>query len=449
MSPEGDRRRRRGAWVLVGLLVVAAVVLAEQPPARADPPGRGGCQGGPAGILGCAPISGRLVGAVAEAAGNTIMAGVTGWFTDAAGWFVRQVGELLVGTSRPQLTAGWWVGKYRLLLAFGVVVASATLLLAIVDAAAKGSWEGLAQALGIDVPAAAVAGSAAPVLVQYLVDVADWLSGRLLADFAANGTTTLSHAAQWFTTFGTATATPAQPLFLGVVVALLTILAGLLVVVELLLRANAIYLVTALVPLVYAMRVWPALRPVARKTTELLVALVFAQPLVALAVTFGAAAGASLGGLGDAALADFGTALAGGVMLLLAALAPWAVMGLLPVLEAGMAAHRQRAALTAGPRGAIQTVYVGSYLGRLTQVPRGRTAGTAAGWGGPAMASTQAVRMAAQATAAHATRTGVAASRGPQAPPPPSAGAGRAASDDRPGGRTTRPPSSRGPGGDR
>jgi hypothetical protein len=51
-------------------------------------------------------------------------------------------------------------------------------------------------------------------------------------------------------------------------------------------------------------------------------------------------------------------------MLLLGALSPWAVLSLLPAVEAGMAAARQRQAATAGPRSALQTIYVGSYLSR-------------------------------------------------------------------------------------
>jgi hypothetical protein len=285
-----------------------------------------------------------------------------------------------------------------------MVVAVAMLLLAIIQAGAKGSWEALAAALGIDVPVAAVAGSAGPILTQYLVDLADRLSGVLLTKLGADSSTALGHSAQWLGAFGTIPTQQDTPLVVGALVAIVAIVAALLVLLELLLRANAIYLLVAVVPLAYAMRIWPVLRPVARRTTEVLVAVVFAQPIIAFCVSLGAAAGAALGGLGDATGAQFGTALSGVVMLLLGALSPWVVLSLLPVVEAGMAAARQRQAASSGPRSALQTVYVGSYLSRLTQ-SAGRAASVAAGgWAGsPAVVARQ-VQAAADATAAHVGR---------------------------------------------
>jgi type IV secretion system protein TrbL len=418
MSP-ARLRLRRGAWP--ALPVVATITIALLPArasaAPATQPSAGACQGGPLAVLGCVASPGRLAGTVAQAAGEQVMRGVTGWITDAAAWFLNHIQQLLVGVTGPDLGASWWVDRYRLLLAFAAVIAAATLLLALIDAAVKGSWEQLARALGIDVPAAAVSGAAAPVLVGYLLDVADWLSGRLLSGFGRDSVATLANTASWFTTFGHADA-PAMPLFVGALVALLAIVAGVLVTLELLLRANAIYLVTALVPLVYAMRIWPALQPLARRTVEVLAAIILAQPVVALAIAIGAGAGANLGPPGGRDAAQFGRALTGTVMLLLAALAPWAIVQLLPALEAGLAAQRQRAAVGAGPRAMIQTAYVGSYLGRLTQ-PALRHAAT--GWGGTGSGSGfgGGWQLARTATAA---ATGAAGSRQQGTPPRGDAG---------------------------
>ena len=389
------RRQRQRAWpaFLIVASVVTAVLPARAAAAAPKQPGAvaGSCQGGPAAVLGCLTSPRRLAGTVAQTAGDRVMQGVTGWITDAAAWFLNHIQHLLVGATGPDLGASWWVGRYRLLLAFAALIAAATLLLAIIDAAAKGSWEQLVRALGIDVPAAAISGAAAPVLVGYLVDVADWLSGRLLSSFGHDSTAALANTASWFASFGQA-GSPGMPLFLGALLALLAIIAGVLVTLELLLRANAIYLVTALIPLVYALRIWPVLQPLARRTVEVLAAIILAQPIVALAIAIGAGASANLGVPGEQDAAQFGRALTGTVMLLLAALAPWAIVQLLPALEAGLAAQRQRAAVGAGPRAMIQTVYVGSYLGHLAQ-PALRNAGgaagnTAAGGGGWQLART-------------------------------------------------------------
>jgi hypothetical protein len=403
MSRSGNPRRRRAARLLAAAAVLVATMLCSGT-ATAAPSNAAPCPGGPAGLLGCLPTPSRVATSLAREASDSLMQGVTSWFTDGAKWFLDQVGAMLASATSPDLGASWWIGKYRMLLGFAMVVAVAMLLLAIIQAGAKGSWEALAAALGVDVPVAAVAGSAGPIVAQYLVDLADRLSGVLLAKLGADSATALGHSAQWLAAFGTIPTQQGTPLVVGALVAIVAIVAALLVLLELLLRANAIYLLVAVVPLAYAMRIWPVLRPVARRTTEVLVAVVFAQPIIAFCVSLGAAAGAALGGLGDATGEQFGTALSGVVMLLLGALSPWAVLSLLPVVEAGMAAARQRQAASSGPRSALQTVYVGSYLTRLTQ-SAGRAASSAAGgWAGSPAAVARQVQAAAEATAAHVGR---------------------------------------------
>ncbi len=425
MSRSGKPRRRQAARLLVAATVLTTTMLWSGT-ASAAPSNAISCPGGPAGLLGCLPTPGRVATSVAQVASNSLMQGVTSWFTDGARWFLEQIGAMLASSTSPDLGAGWWIGKYRLLLGFAMVVAVAMLLMAIIQAGAKGSWEALAAALGIDVPVAAVVGSAGPILTQYLVQVADRLSGVLLAKLGADSATALGHSAQWLGAFGSIPTQQGVPLVVGALVAIVAIAAALLVLLELLLRANAIYLLVAVVPLAYAMRIWPVLRPVARRTTELLVAIVFVQPIIAFCVSLGAVAGTTLGGLGDATGAQFGTALSGVVMLLLGALSPWAVLSLLPVVEAGMASARQRQAASSGPRSALQTVYVGSYLTRLTHSAGRAATATAGGWPGSPAVVAQQVRTAAQATAAHVARaaqgqTGGRPSgsqRGPGAAPP-------------------------------
>jgi hypothetical protein len=450
-----NRTLRRPRRLVAFMAAVSGGLVAGVPSrALAAPAGQapgGSCQGGPAAVLGCLASPSRLAGTLAQSAGSQVMQGVTGWITDAAAWFLGHVQELLVGTTGPDLGASWWVDRYRLLLAFAALVAVATLLIAIADAAVKGSWEGLARALGVDVPVAAISGSATPVLVGYLIQVADWLSSRLLGSFGHDGVVALRNTATWFGTFGQAGGPP-MPLFLGALLALVAIMGGVLVTLELMLRANAIYLVTALIPVVYALRVWPALQPLARRTVEVLVAVIMAQPVVALAIAIGARAGANLGTPGQRPSVEFGQALTGTGMLFLAALAPWAILHLLPALEAGMAAQRQRAAVSAGPRAAIQTVYVGSYLGRMTQPGLRKAAAAASSAGG--QAGWQLARTASEASSGAGSsgdRSAAQRPKGGQSTPKtdprrtgsqrrgPSAGDQR--SDRSGGARSARPPS--------
>jgi hypothetical protein len=457
-------RSPRLAAALAGWLVLppraALAATPPLPPRDPVPP----CASGPGGLIGCIPSPSDVLSGAARAAGGGVMKVFTVFFTDGATWFLDRLQELLTAADRPDLSAGWWVQRYNLMLALAAVVAAATLLLALMDAAAKGSPEGLGRALLADVPVAGLVGGTAPLVIQYLVDVADWLSGRLLQDLGVDAAKALGHSAQWFTTFSTAaTGNPTAPLAAGLVAALLTIFAAFLIFLELMLRANAIYLIAALIPVVYAVRVWPAARAVGRRTTEVLVAVIFTQPVVALAVGMGAAAGASMEGVGDATFKQFGTAIAGAVLLLLAALAPWGMVALMPGLEAAVSsAYRQRAAVGGGFRTTVQTGYTATYLGRLahagaTRATGSGTAGTgaagggavAAGWGVPAAAAARGAAQAGQAVAGRQARmsgtvSGQAAP--PAAPPPgspPTAGSGKG----RPGNSPPGPAGPRGPAG--
>src|SRR5262249_3122627 len=77
---------------------------------------------------------------------------------------------------------------------------------------------------------------------------------------------------------------------------LVTLLAGLVIFVELVIRAALIYLVVGLCPLAFAALVWPATRGVVRRTLELLCALIVSKVVLSLALAVGAAA---LGGAGS------------------------------------------------------------------------------------------------------------------------------------------------------
>ena len=453
-----------------GLLVVtlAGCFLALTPrPAEAMPPPtppRGPippCASGPGGLIGCIPSPGDLLSGAARTAGGGVMKVFTVFFTDGAKWFLDRLQEFLTAPTRPDLSASWWVEKYNLMLALAAVVAAATLLLALIDAAAKGSPEGLGRALFADVPVAGLVGGIGPLVAQYLVDLADWLSGRLLNDLGADSVAALSHSGEWFASFSAATANPAAPLVAGLIAALVTILAAFVIFLELMLRSNAIYLIAALIPVFYAIRIWPAAKTVARRTTEVLIAVIFTLPVVSLAVSMGAAASGALGGVGDVSFKDFGTAIAGAVLLLLAALAPWGVIALMPALEGAVShAYRQRAAVGGGVRTGVQTAYTGTYLGRLASAGAARRAaaggggaGAGGGGAGAAAAATWGVPVAAAAARAPAQAGQEVASRqeqlgqavSGQAPPTstpatPQAGQGRPSAG--PG-----PPGARGPAG--
>ena len=75
-------------------------------------------------------------------------------------------------------------------------------------------------------PVAGLVGGIGPLVIQYLVDLADWLNGRLLQDLGVDSAKTLSSSAEWFAAFSSTTGSPATPAVAVLIAALITILAA-------------------------------------------------------------------------------------------------------------------------------------------------------------------------------------------------------------------------------
>src|SRR5207253_8730797 len=111
--------------------------------------------------------------------------------------------------------------------------------------------------------------------------------------------------------------------FVALFVGLTAIAGGLVLWIELLIRAAAVYVVVLMLPLAFAALVWPARRLWAIRAAEMLVALILSK--FAIVAVLGLAGGA----LGHLSQGDLSAALAGTVLVLLAAFAPWVLLRLL------------------------------------------------------------------------------------------------------------------------
>ena len=127
---------------------------------------------------------------------------------------------------------------------------------------------------------------------------------------------------------------------------------------ELLIRAAAVYVAVLFLPLALATLVWPAVSHWCRRLVETLAALILSKFVIV--ATLSLAAGAvSSGTAGTGAHGGgFSAVLAGGALLVMATFVPFAILRLIPAVEAGAVAHldglraRGTAAVTAaGPLG--------------------------------------------------------------------------------------------------
>ena len=115
------------------------------------------------------------------------------------------------------------------------------------------------------------------------------------------------------------------------------VLAGLLLWVELVLRAAAIYVAVLFLPLALAAFIWPVTAHWSRRLAETLAALVLSKFVVVAVLALGFYAFQS-GALGQSV---GGGLVPGASLLLLAAFAPYVLLRLVPLAEAGALAHME------------------------------------------------------------------------------------------------------------
>jgi hypothetical protein len=124
---------------------------------------------------------------------------------------------------------------------------------------------------------------------------------------------------------------PGAPQLVAAVISVLLIIGTVLLWLELVVRAAAIYVAVFFLPLALACYVWPATMAITRRTVELLAALILSKFVIVATLTLGAAA------IHGAPSAD--NAIIGSAILLVAAFAPFCLLRLAPVVEAGAIAH--------------------------------------------------------------------------------------------------------------
>jgi hypothetical protein len=400
---------------------------------------------------------GDAAGAAVGWSFEKVIGGLVAWVLDGVSWAVRAVFGFIDSSTSPNVAASWFVGSgdhagpYRMML----TVAAGLLLLfvfaGIIQGVLAGDTGGMARRMLVDLPTA-VAGMVSLVAVtQILVTLTDQLSAGILSSFGGEVRAFLDQVASVGSlTGGAATALVIFLLGLG------TLLAALVIFVELVIRSALIYLVVGLCPLAFAALVWPATRGVLRRTLELLAALILSKLVVALALSIGAAAlGGAMtsapvaGGLSpptaavaapsqsDAAsvTSAAGVLLAGLATFAVACFSPFVVLRLFPLVETAVVAQGVRGAPMRTAQSAIGMKTQLDMARRYGGTGGGPDAASAGGASGPAAGSgaaaasavvpVAAVAAAATASMAAARRAGEsaasqasAATTAPTQPPP-------------------------------
>ncbi len=270
-----------------------------------------------------------LNGLVSQAAGvgaSAVLSAMSASVADSARWLMDQVGAVLSVTTGPLVGAAFFAGRYAVMTDIGTAVLLIFLAASAIQAVARQDPGLLVRAAVIQLPLAVILTLSAVELVQLGVAVADHLS-----DLVAGGSG--ADVARFVTAMGTGLGSLATnaPVFMGFFIALVVVVGGFLIWLELIVRSVAIDAATLFLPLALATMVWPAAASIARRLAEVLVALILSKFVIVAVLGLGAAAVGSGAG--------FSAIVTGTAMLLLATLTPMALLRLVPLAEFSAVSH--------------------------------------------------------------------------------------------------------------
>ena len=340
-----------------------------------------------------------FVGGAAAQGFEMIIGGLTAWMLDAVVWVVGGVFNFFLDATDPNVQADWFIhgtGPYATTVGIGAVLLVGFVLIGITQGVLAGDVAGMLRRVTFELPMAVVGMVGLVTVTQALVTLTDQLSKGLLDHFGEDVQAFTSAVGSLASlTGGTATA------FVVFLLALISVLAGIVLVAELVVRASLIYIVVALAPLIFAAQLWPALRGAGRKLLELLVALIVSKLVVAVALAIAAAAAVGVGSGGEVTslpppevmAQNPGGSVTQAVGILLTAAAAFGVAAFSPLLVARLLPLTEAAVVASGIRGgpvragqqALSARYYTQIGGRsrLTSLAASQPGG---GGGGPATA---------------------------------------------------------------
>jgi hypothetical protein len=315
---------------------------------------------------------GGIFSSAAGWAWDTVIKGIANWLAKGFVLLLSFVWSVMDSTSTPALGADWFSGRpgspYRTTVQLAALLTLVFVFVAVIHAVLSADALSRLFALPKDLLVSVAGICYLLAFTGVAIELTDsatayvWQQARPDAQRSADAIAKIAM-----------TADPAH--FLTPLLLLVGMAAMLALWIVLFVREALIYLVVALCPLTFAVRVWPAVRGVARKSVELLAALVVSKLPIGIAMAVGFSAlggvGATAPAGGDAAhntATEFGTFVAGIVIFGVAAFMPYLVWRLLPVAEGALVAQ----GIASAPHRTVQT---GMQYGYYAQNMAGRLAG--------------------------------------------------------------------------
>jgi type IV secretion system protein TrbL len=308
-----------------------------------------GCDSVP-GLTAVCGVAGGVGSSILGAGAGDVLGAIAGGVAQGAAWLLGQIGGVISASTTIDLGASWFRTHYEVMVGLAAIVVVPLLCVSIIQAIWHQSPSALIRTALVHLPLALLLGAVAVQLVQLALAATNSLSAMVSSTSSGDIGTTLSSLASALAGQASGSGV-AVPVFVTLLGALFVSFGALLLWVELLVRASAVYVATLFFPLAMASLVWPAISAWCRRLVETVAALVLSKFVIVAVLSLAIGALGSGGG-------SFSSELAGGALLMLAAFAPFTLLRLLPMVEAGAASqleglrHRVQQAALGGPRSA-------------------------------------------------------------------------------------------------
>ena len=271
---------------------------------------------------------GSLGGSVAASGFESVLSGISQWVASGAEWLLGQIGTVLTSTTTVDLGATWFRAHYGQMTALAGVVILPLLLVSVLQAVVRQNPGQLVRTFLVQLPLALLLAVVAVQIVVLSLSATDAMSDAVAGGSGADVTSMLSTLS---TGLVAAAGDPSVAGFVLLLVSLLVAVAAFVLWLELLIRAAAVYVAVLFLPLALATLVWPAVSHWCRRLVETLAALILSKFVIV--ATLSLAAGAISSG------SNFSSVLAGGALLVIATFVPFAILRLIPAIEAGAVGH--------------------------------------------------------------------------------------------------------------
>ena len=278
---------------------------------------------------------GSLGGSLATSGFESVLNGISQWVASGAEYLLRQIGAVLVSTTTIDVGATWFRTHYGQMTALAGVVILPMLLVSTLQAVMRQNPGQLVRTYLVQLPLALLLAVVAIQVVILSLAATDSMSDAVAGGSGADVASLLTTVTKGLVV---ASADPSIASFVLLLIALLIAVAAFVLWMELLIRAAAVYVAVLFLPLALAALVWPAVAHWCRRLVETLAALILSKFVIVATLSLAAGAVAS-GASGSANSGGFNAVLAGGALLVMATFVPFAILRLIPAVEAGAVGH--------------------------------------------------------------------------------------------------------------